>query len=157
MAQNYLEADGVSRPLLVKIPVENPSDARLRICYDGPMGNWEALARAHGIPDGEEFFARQVECLEFLHNNASLRLDRMNQCHGLRVAAPLISGELRRYAMTIRPESRWCWKCAISRTPITPGHCVSRSCVIATPKRLCEESYPMPGDVANGQRRHRRI
>ena len=52
----------------------------------------------------EELFARQVECLAFLHNNASLRLDRMNQCHGLRVVAPLISGELLRYAMAIPAE-----------------------------------------------------
>jgi asparagine synthase (glutamine-hydrolysing) len=52
----------------------------------------------------DELFARQMECLEFLHNNASLRLDRMNQCHGLRVVAPLISGELLRYAMAIPPE-----------------------------------------------------
>ncbi|MBW2310463.1 MAG: hypothetical protein JRF35_05240 [Deltaproteobacteria bacterium] len=49
----------------------------------------------------EELFARQMECLGFLHNNASLRLDRMNQCHSVRVVAPLISGELFRYALAI--------------------------------------------------------
>lgn len=48
-----------------------------------------------------ELFARQMECIGYLHNNASLRLDRMNQCHGLRVVAPLISGELLGYAMAI--------------------------------------------------------
>jgi asparagine synthase (glutamine-hydrolysing) len=52
----------------------------------------------------EELFARQMECLGFLHNNASLRLDRMNQCHSVRVVAPLISGELFRYALAIPPE-----------------------------------------------------
>ncbi|MFC1976126.1 asparagine synthase-related protein [Chloroflexota bacterium] len=52
----------------------------------------------------EELFKRQVECLGFLHNNASLRLDRMNQSHALRVVAPLISGELLRYALRIPPE-----------------------------------------------------
>jgi asparagine synthase (glutamine-hydrolysing) len=51
-----------------------------------------------------ELFARQMECIGYLHNNASLRLDRMNQCHGLRVVAPLISGELLDYAMAIPPE-----------------------------------------------------
>jgi asparagine synthase (glutamine-hydrolysing) len=51
-----------------------------------------------------ELFARQMECLGYLHNNASLRLDRMNQCHGLRVVAPLMSGELLSYAMAIPPE-----------------------------------------------------
>jgi len=52
----------------------------------------------------EELFSRQMECLGFLHNNASLRLDRMNQCHSVRVVAPLISGELFRYALAIPPE-----------------------------------------------------
>jgi asparagine synthase (glutamine-hydrolysing) len=48
-----------------------------------------------------ELFTRQMECIGFLHNNASLRLDRMNQCHGVRVVAPLISGELLQYALRI--------------------------------------------------------
>ncbi len=52
----------------------------------------------------DELFARQMECIGLLHNNASLRLDRMNQCNSIRVAAPLISGELLNYAMAIPPE-----------------------------------------------------
>ncbi len=52
----------------------------------------------------EELFARQMECLGFLHNNAALRLDRMNQCHSVRVVAPLISGVLFRYALAIPGE-----------------------------------------------------
>jgi len=52
----------------------------------------------------DKLFARQMECIGFLHNNAALRLDRMNQCHGVRVVAPLISGELLNYAMAIPPE-----------------------------------------------------
>ena len=52
----------------------------------------------------EDLFHRQIECIGFLHNNAALRLDRMNQCHGLRVVAPLISGELLDYALAIPPE-----------------------------------------------------
>ncbi len=52
----------------------------------------------------EELFRRQMECIEFLHNNASLRLDRMNHCNSLRVVAPLISGELFRYALAIPSE-----------------------------------------------------
>jgi asparagine synthase (glutamine-hydrolysing) len=55
------------------------------------------------FPQGE-LFPRQMECLGYLHNNASLRLDRMNQAHSVRVVAPLISGELLRYAMKIPPE-----------------------------------------------------
>ena len=56
-----------------------------------------------GFPP-EELFARQMECLGFLHNNASLRLDRMNHCNSIRVVAPLISGELFRYTLAIPSE-----------------------------------------------------
>ena len=52
----------------------------------------------------EELFVRQMQCIGFLHNNASLRLDRMNLCNSLRVVAPLISGELLNYAMAIPSE-----------------------------------------------------
>jgi asparagine synthase (glutamine-hydrolysing) len=52
----------------------------------------------------EELFLRQMECLGFLHNNASLRLDRMNHCNSVRVVAPLISGELFRYTLAIPSE-----------------------------------------------------
>lgn len=46
----------------------------------------------------------QVRCLGFLHNNASLRLDRMNQWNSVRVVAPFVSGELLQYALRIPPE-----------------------------------------------------
>jgi asparagine synthase (glutamine-hydrolysing) len=52
----------------------------------------------------EHLFEKQMECLRFLHNNASLRLDRMNQGNSIRVVAPLISGQLLRYAMQIPPQ-----------------------------------------------------
>lgn len=52
----------------------------------------------------EELFSRQMECISFLHNNASLRLDRMNQAHSIKVVAPLISGELFRYTLKIPPQ-----------------------------------------------------
>jgi len=52
----------------------------------------------------DELFARQMECIGFLHNNAALWLDRMNQCHGVRVVAPLISVELLDYSLAISPE-----------------------------------------------------
>ena len=52
----------------------------------------------------EELFARQMECVGFLHNNASLRLDRMNHCNSVRVVAPLISGELFHYTLAIPAE-----------------------------------------------------
>jgi len=49
----------------------------------------------------EELFAGQMECIKALHNNAVLRLDRMNMCHSLKVIAPLISEELLSYSMKI--------------------------------------------------------
>ncbi|MFC1951607.1 asparagine synthase-related protein [Chloroflexota bacterium] len=52
----------------------------------------------------EELFAKQMECIGYLHNNASLRLDRMNMCNSIRVVTPLISGELLQYAMAIPPQ-----------------------------------------------------
>lgn len=52
----------------------------------------------------EQLTAKQIECLGYLHSNASLRLDRMNQCNSVRVVAPLISGELLDYALRIPPE-----------------------------------------------------
>jgi asparagine synthase (glutamine-hydrolysing) len=45
-----------------------------------------------------------MECLDFLHSNASLRLDRMNHSHSIRVVAPLISGELLTYMMSVPSE-----------------------------------------------------
>ena len=52
----------------------------------------------------EDLFAKQMECIGLLHNNASLRLDRMNLCNSVRVVAPLISGELLQYSMAIPPQ-----------------------------------------------------
>ena len=52
----------------------------------------------------DQMFTRQMECIRFLHNNASLRLDRMNMGNSVRVVAPLISGELLSDAMAIPPE-----------------------------------------------------
>jgi asparagine synthase (glutamine-hydrolysing) len=57
-----------------------------------------------GHYSAEELFAKQMECLGFLHNNASLRLDRMNMCNSIRVVTPLISGELLQYSMAIPPQ-----------------------------------------------------
>lgn len=52
----------------------------------------------------EELFQEQMNCFGYLHNNASLRLDRMNQCHSIRVVAPFISGELYDYILTMPSE-----------------------------------------------------
>jgi asparagine synthase (glutamine-hydrolysing) len=52
----------------------------------------------------ESLFARQMDCLRFLHNNAALRLDHANLCNSIRVVAPLISGELFDYSLSIPAE-----------------------------------------------------
>lgn len=52
----------------------------------------------------EDQHKHQMTCIGFLHSNASLRLDRMNQCNGVKVVAPLISGELLNYSMGLPPE-----------------------------------------------------
>ena len=52
LAQNYLQADGALGGDSAKIPVHSPSNPNLMICYDGQMGNWAGLARAHNISDG---------------------------------------------------------------------------------------------------------
>ena len=77
----------------------------MEILLSGEGGDeiFGGYAHLKAVPP-EEFFTRQVECLSFLHNNASLRLDRMNQSHSVRVVAPLISGELLRYALSIPAE-----------------------------------------------------
>jgi asparagine synthase (glutamine-hydrolysing) len=51
----------------------------------------------------DELYKNQIACLKFLHNNAALRLDRMNQCNGVRVVTPLISGPLLTYALGLAP------------------------------------------------------
>ncbi len=52
----------------------------------------------------EELFAKQMNLLRYLHNNASLRLDRTNQANSIRVVTPLISGELFNYVIRIPME-----------------------------------------------------
>ncbi len=52
----------------------------------------------------KDLFSKQMECLGYLHNNASLRLDRANLSNSVRVVAPLISGELFQCALRIPSE-----------------------------------------------------
>ncbi len=52
----------------------------------------------------DELFAKQMDLLRYLHNNASLRLDRTNQANSIRVVTPLISGELFEYVIRIPME-----------------------------------------------------
>jgi asparagine synthase (glutamine-hydrolysing) len=52
----------------------------------------------------QALFSEQIACIGRLHNNASLRLDRMNMANSIRVVAPLISGELLNYALAIAPD-----------------------------------------------------
>lgn len=42
----------------------------------------------------KNIFKKQKECLKALHNNAALRLDRMNSCNSIKVITPFISEEI---------------------------------------------------------------
>jgi asparagine synthase (glutamine-hydrolysing) len=57
-------------------------------------------AHLKSIPE-EELFSKQMDLLRYLHNNASLRLDRTNNANSIRVVTPLISGELFDYVIQI--------------------------------------------------------
>lgn len=52
----------------------------------------------------QELHGLRLHVLGLLHNNACLRLDRMNQCGGIRVVAPLASGALLETAMRLPPK-----------------------------------------------------
>jgi asparagine synthase (glutamine-hydrolysing) len=84
---------------------KHASDHGIQVLLSGEGGD-EVFCGYTYLKDSrlEEQFSRQIECLGFLHNNASLRLDRMNLCHGVRVVAPLISGKLLKYALAIPPK-----------------------------------------------------
>jgi len=98
-------------PSLVRSAVSNylisryASQQGIRLLLSGEGGD-EVFCGYTYLKDcsPEELFFKQMECIGFLHSNASLRLDRMNMASSVRVVAPLISGELLRYALTIPPE-----------------------------------------------------
>jgi len=98
-------------PSLVRSSVSNYLVSRhakeqgIQVLLSGEGGDEVFCGYAYlGHCPTEALFAKQMECISFLHNNASLRLDRMNMCHSVRVVAPLISGELLQYAMAIPPQ-----------------------------------------------------
>ena len=97
-------------PSLVRSSVSNylisryASEQGIQVLLSGEGGDEVFCGYQYlGCYPTEELFAKQMECIGFLHNNASLRLDRMNMCNSVRVVAPLISGELLQYSLTIPP------------------------------------------------------
>ena len=98
-------------PSLVRSSVSNyliskhAGEAGIEVLLSGEGGD-EIFCGYTYLKDfpAEELTAKQIECLGYLHSNASLRLDRMNQCNSVRVVAPLISGELLDYALRIPPQ-----------------------------------------------------
>jgi len=96
-----LVRSSVSNYLISKYARENGID--LLLSGEGGDEIFCGYIYLKGFPP-EELFLRQMECLGFLHNNASLRLDRMNHCNSIRVVAPLISGELFRYTLAVPSE-----------------------------------------------------
>lgn len=77
----------------------------IEVLLSGEGGDEMFCGYAHmkSVPE-DELFQTQMESFASLHNNAALRLDRMNQCHSIRVIAPLISGELFQFVQTLPPE-----------------------------------------------------
>lgn len=49
----------------------------------------------------KNIFKQQKDTLKALHDNAALRLDRMNSCHSIKVITPFISEELLNFALEI--------------------------------------------------------
>jgi asparagine synthase (glutamine-hydrolysing) len=98
-------------PSLVRSAVSNFMISRyarqrgIEVLLSGEGGDEVFCGYAHlkRLPP-EKLYENQIACLKFLHNNASLRLDRMNQCNGVRVITPLISGRLLGYALSLAPE-----------------------------------------------------
>lgn len=99
-------------PSLVRSSVANflvskmAKEAGIKVLLSGEGGDEVFCGYNHmkSLPP-DQLYAAQLEILGFLHNNASLRLDRMNQCHSIKVVTPLISGKLLDYSLSnIAPE-----------------------------------------------------
>jgi len=67
LAQNYGSADLVGDGDSAEVPYGD--SGRLRICYDGQMGNWATLAAEHGVADGP--FRQERLLLELYRKHGS--------------------------------------------------------------------------------------
>jgi len=97
-----LVRSSVSNFLISRFAKENG----IEVLLSGEGGDEVFCGYSHlkSMPAGK-LYDGQIEILEFLHNNASLRLDRMNLCNSIKVVTPLISGQLLDYSlMNIPPE-----------------------------------------------------
>jgi asparagine synthase (glutamine-hydrolysing) len=100
-------------PSLVRSSVSNflisrhAAKAGFEVLMSGEGGDELFCGYAHlkSVPY-DELFGKQMDLLRYLHNNASLRLDRTNQANGIRVITPLISGELFDYVIRIPMEHK---------------------------------------------------
>jgi asparagine synthase (glutamine-hydrolysing) len=78
LAQNYASSDhrkhnGSSELGKENVPFACPDVGRLRICYDGQMGNWAEMAAQHGVADGPFREERLLLQLYHKHGKEMLR------------------------------------------------------------------------------------
>jgi asparagine synthase (glutamine-hydrolysing) len=95
-------------PSLVRSTISNFLISRyahsqgIQILLSGEGGDELFCGYTHFKDSSEKnIFKQQKETLEALHDNAALRLDRMNSCISIKVITPLVSEELLNFALEI--------------------------------------------------------
>jgi asparagine synthase (glutamine-hydrolysing) len=95
-------------PSLVRSTISNFLISRyahsqgIQILLSGEGGDELFCGYTHFKDSSEKnIFKQQKETLEALHDNAALRLDRINSCISIKVITPLVSEELLNFALEI--------------------------------------------------------
>ena len=74
----------------------------IQVLLSGEGGDELFCGYTHFKDSSEKnIFKQQKDTLKALHNNAALRLDRMNSCNSIKVITPLVSEELLNFALEV--------------------------------------------------------